>query len=95
MRIAAVGKKAANAFGLHDMHGNVVEWVEDPWHANYEDAPTDGSAWEKDGDASRRVVRGGSWYHDPQILRSANRDGFTTVDRNGLLGFRLARTLNP
>ena len=42
---AVVGSFPANAFGLHNMHGNVWEWVEDCWHDDYEDAPTDGSAW--------------------------------------------------
>jgi formylglycine-generating enzyme required for sulfatase activity len=87
-----VGKKAANASGLHDMHGNVMEWVEDPWHENYEDAPTDGSVWEKDGDASRRVVRGGSWDDDPQNLRASGRGGGSADVRVNVLGFRLART---
>jgi formylglycine-generating enzyme required for sulfatase activity len=76
------------------MHGNVFEWVEDPSH-DYRDAPTDGSPWEKDGEASQRVVRGGSWFDNPQLLRSAYRYGLTTYYRNGSLGFRLARTLNP
>jgi formylglycine-generating enzyme required for sulfatase activity len=90
-----VGKKAANAFGLHDMHGNVREWFEDPWHDNYKDAPLDGSPWVKDGDAGRRVVRGGSWNSYPRFLRAAYR-GWNAIDiRYAYLGFRLARTLNP
>jgi formylglycine-generating enzyme required for sulfatase activity len=90
-----VGRKAANAFGLHDMHGNVWEWVEDPWHDSYEGAPTDGSPWVKDGDVSRRVVRGGSWFNIPQDLRAADRFRSTTDARNNNIGFRLARTLSP
>ncbi|MEM7772515.1 MAG: formylglycine-generating enzyme family protein, partial [Cyanobacteria bacterium P01_A01_bin.37] len=50
----------ANAFGLSDMHGNVLEWCLDHWHKNYEGAPTDGSAWLTDNAESERVVRGGS-----------------------------------
>ena len=87
-----VGTFAANAFGLHDMHGNVWEWVEDSWHGNYQGVPTDGSVWQ-DGDKSKRVVRGGSWYYDPQDLRSAYRSDGTSVSRNYYLGFRVARTL--
>jgi formylglycine-generating enzyme required for sulfatase activity len=90
-----VGRKAANAFGLHDMHGNVFEWVEDPWHGNYKDAPPDGSPWVKDGDAGRRVVRGGSWDSLPRALRAAYRYGVTADYRDNIIGFRLARTLSP
>jgi formylglycine-generating enzyme required for sulfatase activity len=90
-----VGQKTTNAFGLQDMYGNVFEWVEDPWHVSYEGAPTDGSLWAKDGDASRRVVRGGSWVDGPQDLRAADRNQTATGGRNFNLGFRLARTLNP
>jgi formylglycine-generating enzyme required for sulfatase activity len=88
-----VGKKAANAFGLHDMHGNVFEWVEDPWHDGYEGAPSDGSVWLKGGAPSRHVVRGGSWYYDSKNLRSASRSGPPSDLRDGNIGFRLARAL--
>jgi formylglycine-generating enzyme required for sulfatase activity len=89
-----VRKKAANSFGLHDMHGNVWEWVEDPWHDSYEGAPTDGSPWLKEGDDNRHVVRGGSWINYPQFVRAASRVGFTSDVRGSIFGFRLARTLN-
>jgi formylglycine-generating enzyme required for sulfatase activity len=89
-----VGKKAANAFGLHDMHGNVAEWVEDTYHVSYEGTPTDGSPW-VDGGASRRVVRGGSWDNDPSDLRAASRLSSSAGSRDHHIGFRLARTLNP
>jgi formylglycine-generating enzyme required for sulfatase activity len=94
-RTHPVGEKKPNAFGLYDMHGNVREWVEDPWHDSYQDAPTDGLPWVKDGDASGRVVRGGSWYFDPQGLRAARRDRYASDGRVDDIGFRLARTLNP
>jgi formylglycine-generating enzyme required for sulfatase activity len=93
---APVGQFPANAFGLHDMHGNVWEWVEDCFHENYNQAPTDGSAWET-GNCSNigRVVRGGSWSYNPESLRSALRGRVTTVGRGNGLGFRVGRTLLP
>jgi formylglycine-generating enzyme required for sulfatase activity len=93
-RTAPVGQFPANKFGVHDMHGNVWEWVEDCFHENYNGAPTDGSAWNT-GNCGTRVVRGGSWYSSPQFLRSASRYRFTTVNRYLNLGFRVGRTLLP
>ena len=68
-----VGRFSANAWGLHDLHGNVWEWAQDCWNDSYAGAPTDGSAWTS-GDCSQRVFRGGSWYDTPRYLRSAFRD---------------------
>ena len=91
---APVGSFKPNAFGLHDMHGNVWEWVEDCYVNNYEGAPADGSA-RVTSDCPSRVVRGGSWNYGPRTLRSADR-GWSQPDDRGIdLGFRLARTLNP
>ena len=90
-----VGSFTANAFGLFDMHGNVWEWVEDCWHDNYEGAPSYGRAWTSGGDSSRRVVRGGSWYSSPRILRSAFRYRSAPSYRGSSLGFRLVQDLNP
>jgi formylglycine-generating enzyme required for sulfatase activity len=87
-----VGRYPANAFGLHDMHGNVWEWVQDVWHDSYAGAPSDGSAWMNGGDQSRRVLRGGSWYITPQDLRSADRSGGAPGGRFFNTGFRIART---
>jgi len=71
---APVGQFAANAFGLHDMHGNVSNWTEDCWTSNYASAPTDGSAWiVGTADCQKRVVRGGSWFSPPLAVSSANR----------------------
>ena len=64
--------KVANAFGLSDMHGNVFEWCEDDYH-NYDDAPTDGSAWNSEDDDASRILRGGSWNDSPRNCRSAYR----------------------
>ena len=86
-----VGSFKANGWGLHDMHGNAREWVLDCWNANYEGAPTDGFAW-LSGDCDRRVLRGGSWYDDPEDLRSAYRTRRSTDTRNFTNGFRVARS---
>ncbi len=86
------GSRKANAWGLHDMHGNVLEWVQDVWHDDYAGGPTDGSAWMAGGDQARRVLRGGSWYGAPQGLRSAIRNGYTPASRSNVTGFRIART---
>ncbi len=92
---APVGSFAPNAFGLHDMHGNVYEWVEDCWHSDYQGAPSDGSAWTSGGVCQVRILRGGSYDDTPVLVRSANRDGNITSDRYNLFsGFRVARTLS-
>ena len=90
-----VGSFPANEFGLHDVHGNVGEWVEDCWHDNYIGAPSDGSAWISGGDCAYRVLRGGSWDNEPWYLRSAFRSGSRTGVRSSYAGFRVARTLAP
>ena len=89
---APVGSFKPNAFGLYDMHGNVWEWVEDSWHETYDGAPTDGSASLRDGDASFRVVRGGSWRNDGELVRAAVRVRRHINVRFDTLGFRVART---
>ena len=91
-----VGSFPANGFGLHDMHGNVWEWVEDCWHDSYASAPADGSARTTDVDCSGRVLRGGSWrFIFPWDLRSAFRYWYSTGSRSNRFGFRVARTLTP
>ena len=92
-----VGSFPANGFGLHAVHGNVWEWVEDCWHESYRGAPSDGSAWVTGGDCGKRVrvLRGGSWYSYPSSLRSAFRNRSSAGDRNLNSGFRVTRTLTP
>jgi formylglycine-generating enzyme required for sulfatase activity len=88
-----VGSFPANAFGLHDMHGNVSQWVEDCWHDDYTAmAPADGSAW-LDGDCSGRVLRGGSWGDSEVELRSAARTGEYKSNSSYNDGLRVARSL--
>jgi formylglycine-generating enzyme required for sulfatase activity len=88
-----VGSFPANAFGLHDMHGNVWEWVADCYSETYASAPADGSA-STSGNCSRRVLRGGSWGDEPRNVRSANRLGDRWAPRGGSFGFRISRTLS-
>ncbi len=89
---APVGSFQANAFGLHDVLGNLWEWTEDCWNDDYTGAPADGSAW-RVGDCSQRVQRGGSLGSPRVILRSALRLGQPTEERLGWNGFRVARAV--
>jgi formylglycine-generating enzyme required for sulfatase activity len=87
-----VGSFPANAWGLHDMHGNVYEWCLDPWHESYGGAPSDGTAWVNGAEnEGLRLLRGGSWYRLPRHCRSAYRNGGHQVSRNLSVGFRLCR----
>jgi formylglycine-generating enzyme required for sulfatase activity len=89
---APVGKFAANAFGLHDVHGNVWEWVQDVLHASHEGASIDRTAVLGSVDLSRRVLRGGSWGVSSRDLRAASRTTVTQALRHEGIGFRIART---
>jgi formylglycine-generating enzyme required for sulfatase activity len=90
-----------NAFGLHDMVGNLWERVEDCYNPHYEvqgpngkaSAPNDGSAWLQ-GDCRFNVVRGGSWYVGPDMLRVSARDMSIKDEKDYNLGFRVARSLD-
>ena len=89
---ARVGTFAANEYGLHDLAGNVSEWVADCWHVGYRRAPVDGAAWVNPG-CRTRVVRGGSWASAPSQTRSAWRLSADADTTNARLGFRVVRTL--
>ncbi len=102
-----LGMLPANAWGLHDMHGNVWEWCQDEWHESYEGAPTDGRAWvdAAEGEKSKesamnKLLRGGSWYGIPRFCRSAYRFRIQPVNASYRVGFRVVclpqgPSLNP
>jgi formylglycine-generating enzyme required for sulfatase activity len=81
----------ANNFGLYDMHGNVWEWCLDNWHNNYENAPSDGSAWinSEESNSNTHVLRGGSWVDFFYLCRSAFRNRNNTDYHNLNVGFRV------
>jgi formylglycine-generating enzyme required for sulfatase activity len=80
----------ANTFGLSDMHGNVWEWCADHYHANYDDAPTDGKPWlDESRKGKEYVIRGGSWLCDPGGCRSASRNWFAPDFFSDCFGFRV------
>jgi formylglycine-generating enzyme required for sulfatase activity len=91
---APVGSFPANAFGLHDMLGNIHEQVADCWHSDYVGAPAEGAAWIDGGDCRRRVMRGGSFLYETWGVRSSARawldDGYAFVDS----GLRVAASLD-
>jgi|UPI0004B14494 formylglycine-generating enzyme required for sulfatase activity len=89
---APVGSMEPNAWGLHDLAGNVSEWVADCWHDGYRRAPTDGSAWVNPG-CRDHVIRGGSWASSPAQTRAAWRAPANVDTTNARLGFRVARDL--
>ena len=90
-RRTPAGTYPPNVFGLHDVHGNVTEWVADVWHPSYLGAPAEGSAWNGGGDL--RVLRGGAWDHLPRLLRSSHRDCLPRHCRRENVGFRIAVSL--
>ena len=90
---APVGSFAANAFGVHDMLGNVYEWTDDCSSGSYEGAPVDGSA-RRSGACGERVLRGGAWNGSPRVVRAAYRFEHEGDWRSNVIGFRVARALD-
>ncbi|HEY6510126.1 MAG TPA: formylglycine-generating enzyme family protein, partial [Vicinamibacterales bacterium] len=91
---APAGSFPVNAFGLHDLQGNVWEWVDDCARDSYLGAPSDGSVWQGE-DACSRVLRGGSWASSPYQLRSSYRNWYPADDKENATGFRLVREIDP
>jgi formylglycine-generating enzyme len=89
---APVGSFKANAFGLNDMLGNVLQWTDDCWHADYNGAPVDGSA-RTDGACAERELRGGSWFTNPAYVRASYRNHFAADYRTNSVGIRLVRDI--
>jgi formylglycine-generating enzyme required for sulfatase activity len=96
-RTTPVGTFPPNAFGLHDMHGNVWEWCADTWYDSYDGAPNDGTPRINDNtfrllhnDNPFRLLRGGSWYYCPDYCRFAYRSYFYPGYDNNDVGFRVA-----
>lgn len=91
-KMVPVGSYPANAFGLHDMHGNALEWVEDCYAESYEGAPANGGAAAETPDC-QRVLRSGAWSYGPRVLRAADRYAVPPGDRINILSFRVAKVL--
>lgn len=92
-RPVEIGSYEANPFGVHDMHGGVMEWVADCWSNDYQGAPADGSA-RNQSNCLQRVLRGGSWQNDQTYATSTSRLGYDFDVRYLSNGLRVARDLN-
>jgi formylglycine-generating enzyme required for sulfatase activity len=92
METLPVGSFLPNAFGVHDVIGNVAEWTLDCMNLSYLDAPADGSSWGR-GICSSRMTRGGSWFTGTREVRLPARFNLKNGDRNDFTGFRVVRTV--
>ena len=91
-KTTTVGSFLPNAFGLYDLHGNILEWCADTWHNNYKEAPTDATVWTRGGDDDYSPLRGGSWGGVPDFCRSAFRLIISRAKRDNFfndVGFRV------
>ncbi|MHC8440936.1 MAG: SUMF1/EgtB/PvdO family nonheme iron enzyme [Candidatus Eutrophobiaceae bacterium] len=85
-----IGSFKPNGYGLYDTAGNLGEWVHDCWHKNYETAPAYADVWDG-GDCNYRVVRGGSYAHVLDSLRSAKRGKIKANQKSSEIGIRIVR----
>ena len=90
---APVGTFKPNPFGLHDMNGNVWEWMQDCWNPTHDGAPTIARA-RTDGDCERRVIRSGSWYYIPRLMAATYRDRHPANLFSYNIGIRVVRDLD-
>jgi formylglycine-generating enzyme required for sulfatase activity len=93
LKTQTVGTFKANSFGLFDTSGNVAEWVEDCWHADYQGAPSDGAAWVDPGTCQLRVLRGGAFDSDAAYVGSGSRFRYDYDVPYSANGFRVVREL--
>jgi len=94
MKTHPVAQKRGNARGIYDMLGNVSEWIMDIWHADYSDAPADGSSWLGDP-VTARVCRGGSFERETQEMSMRGRDWYDQSESVAGVGFRIVETVEP
>ncbi|MCV2361689.1 formylglycine-generating enzyme family protein [Paucibacter sp. TC2R-5] len=91
-----VGQKIPNPFGLHDMQGNVWEWVEDAQYDNYQGAHPAGLARQVSSPKQeKRILRGGSYFDNPKSLRTSHRNADEPDAVYVFFGLRVARDLEP
>lgn len=83
-RTSVVGRKRPNAWGIYNMHGNVMEWCLDYYRDHFTRKLREGKM---------RNVRGGSWKHELKFCRSANRARLGPTSKGNLLGFRIVRKI--
>ena len=87
---APVASYPASRFALHDMLGNVSEWVQDCWESAHEKVPTDGTAFQTPR-CSSRVIRGMDWQTDADNVDVVNRGSLAPASRSNVVGFRVVR----
>jgi len=88
--VGRISDAVRERWGIHQLYGRVVQWVEDDWHGSYCAAPCDGTAWVDDPRSALRVVRGTAWFHEPKLARASLRSWDQPLARDDYIGFRVA-----